>query len=82
MIKTSDHGQIFLDYVIKQHKFYMGISLSQNRSLKDGLSTNHFLSKRTPIIKDLCSGFWSLFALHFLQISLPTPMFEMLLNSI
>ena len=53
MIKTSDHGQIFLDYVIKQHKFYMGISLSQNRSLTNELSANPFLSKPHCLYLDL-----------------------------
>ena len=60
MIKISPHGQIFLDYLIG---LYMVITVSWNRGLRDLYlshdAQNHFPSKRTPIIKELCSGFWS-----------------------
>ena len=48
MLKTSGHGQLFLDYVIGS---FMGLSASWNRGRRE-LSydaQNHFLSKRTPI---------------------------------
>ena len=31
MINTSDHGQIFLDYVIGRHKYYMGLPMASSR---------------------------------------------------
>ena len=31
MTKTSDHGQIFLDYIIGRHKYYMGLPMASSR---------------------------------------------------
>ena len=79
MIKISPHGQIFLDYLIG---LYMAITVSWNRGLRDLYlshdAQNHFLSKRTPIIKELCSGFWSLFGQYYLKIAMPWPSFRFL----
>ena len=65
MIKISPHGQIFLDYLIG---LYMAIRPWPLR-MRD-LSQHPFLSKRIPIIKELCSGFWSIFGHYYLKISL------------
>ena len=62
----SPHGQIFLDYL---SGLYMAITVPWHRGMRD-LSQNYVLSKRTPIIKELCSGFWSIFGHHYLKISL------------
>ena len=74
MIKTSPHGQIFLDHIIV---LYMDITVSWNEGMRD-IFENHFLSKRTPIIKELCSGFWSIFGQYYLKISMPWPRFRFL----
>ena len=74
MIKISPHGQNFLDYVIV---LYEGVTVSWHESMRD-LSQNHFLSKRTPIIKELCSGFWSIFGHYHLEISLSLTRFRSL----
>ena len=76
MIKTSDHGQIFLDYVIEHHRFYMDISLSQNhQNLKNELLANWFLSKRNPIVNEL----YSELRFHFPNVPIPMIMFEILI---
>ena len=74
MIKTSDHGQMFLDYVIEHHRFYLDISLSQKRPLKNELSANWFLTKRDPNLNKLFS---KLRGLYFLPIAMT--MFEILI---
>ena len=76
MIKTSDHGQIFLDYVIEHHRFYLDISLSQKRPLKNELSANWFLTKRDPKLNKLFSKFRGL---HFSNVPIPMTMFEILI---
>ena len=76
MIKTSDHGQIFLDYVIEHHRFYLDISLLAKRPLKNELSANWFLTKRDPNINELFSKFR---ALHFSNVPIPMTMFEILI---
>ena len=72
MIKTSDHGQIFLDYVIEHHRFYLDISLSQKRPLKNELSANWFLTKRDPKLNKL-------FSFNFSNVPIPMTMFEILI---
>ena len=76
MIKTSEHGQIFLDYVIENHGFYMDISLSERRPLKNELSANWFLSKRNPIINELFSAFSGLL---FSNVPISMTMFQFLI---
>ena len=87
MIRSADHGQIFLDYLIGHHRFYLDISLSQNRvllpikrSLKNELSANWFLTKRNPIIRKWFSRI-SEFGL-LLNVPIPMIIFEPLLDSI
>ena len=80
MIKTADHAQIFLDYLIENHRFYLDISLSQKRSLKNELSANWFLTKRNPIIRKWFSRI-SEFGL-LLNVPIPMIIFEPLLDSI
>ena len=88
MIRSADHGQIFLDYLIGHHRFYLDISLSQNRvllpikrSLKNELSANWFLTKRNPIIRKWFSRI-SGFGLQILNVPIPMIIFEPLLNSV
>ena len=76
MIKTSDHGQIFLDYVIEHHRFYLDISFSQNRPLKNELSANWFLTKRDPNINELFSEFRGI---EFSKVPIPMIMFDFLI---
>ena len=80
MIKTADHAQIFLDYLIENHRFYLDISLSQKRSLKNELSANWFLTKRNPIIRKWFSRISELDLL--LNVPIPMIIFEPLLDSI
>ena len=75
MIKISPHGQIFLDYVIV---LYEGKTVSWHRSMRGYHFLSLFLSKRTPIIKELCSGFWSIFGHYYLKMSLSLTMFRSL----
>ena len=74
MIMISPHGQIFLNYL---SGVYMAITVPWHRGMRD-LSQNYVLSKRTPIIKELCSGFWSIFGHYYLKISLPSARFRFL----
>ena len=80
MIKTADHAQIFLDYLIENHRFYLDISLSQKRSLKNELSANWFLTKRNPIIRKWFLRISELDLL--LNVPIPMIIFEPLLDSI
>ena len=80
MIRTADHAQIFLDYLIENHRFYLDISLSQKRSLKNELSANWFLTKRNPIIRKWFSRISELDLL--LNVPIPMIIFEPLLDSI
>ena len=46
MFKTSAHGQIFLDYVIERHKYYMGLSMasSQVRAMNELLMISRYIT--------------------------------------
>ena len=77
MIKTSDHGQIFLYYVIEHHRFYMDVSFSQKRLLKNELSANWFLTKRDPNINELFSEFSSF--QYCPDVPIPMIMFQILI---
>ena len=76
MIKTSDHGQIFLDYVIEHHRLYLDISYSQKKPLTNELSANWFLSKRNPKLNELFSD---IRGLNFLNVPIPMTMFQILI---
>jgi hypothetical protein len=76
MIKTSDHGQIFLDYVIEHHRFYLDVSFSQKRPLKNELSVNWFLAKRDPDINILFS---EVQGLQFSNVPIPMTLFQILI---
>ena len=79
MIKTSDHGQIFLDYVIEHHRLYLDISYSEKKPLTNELSANWFLSKRNPKLNELFSD---IRGLNFLNVPIPMTMFQILIDSI
>ena len=76
MIKTSDHGQIFLDYVIEHHRFYSDLSFLIKRPLKNELSANWFLTKRDPNINKLFAKFRGL---PFSYVPIPMAMFDILI---
>ena len=78
MIKTSDHGQMFLDYVIEHHRFYLHIhNISQKRPLKNEISVNWFLTKRDPNINELFSEFSSF--QYCPDVPIPMIMFQILI---
>ena len=46
MLKTSAHGQIFLDYLVGRHKFYMDLPMafSRIRAMNELLMVNRYIA--------------------------------------